>query len=81
MLFLLFAFELLSRALIANAGKNARVSSELAGVMEDKRQLDMEILQLRIQYFQLVTCIRNQWEVMGSDCLIHSVQDQPNYKK
>lgn len=72
--------ELLSRALIANAGKNARVSSELAGVMEDKRQLDVEILQLRTQYFKLVTSIRHQWEVLGSDCLIHSVQEPPKYK-
>ncbi|KAK3883785.1 hypothetical protein Pcinc_011910 [Petrolisthes cinctipes] len=67
-------------ALIANAGKNAKVCSELAGVMEQKKQLDMDILQLHNQYLKLVTSIRNKWMVVKSDGFLPSLQHQPKYK-
>ncbi|KAK3874029.1 hypothetical protein Pcinc_021003 [Petrolisthes cinctipes] len=66
--------------LIGKVYGNGLSCSELAGLLEKKRNLDLDILQQRVKYTNLVSNITNKWKAIDNLTLTDSTHN-PQVKK
>ncbi|KAK4299685.1 hypothetical protein Pmani_028056 [Petrolisthes manimaculis] len=66
--------------LIGKVYENGERCSELVGLLEEKRNLDRDILQQRVKYTNLVTNITNKWKAIDNLTLSDSTHN-PQVKK
>lgn len=70
----------LNRTLIGKVCENARNCSELVGLLEEKRKLDIDILQQRLKYTNLVNSITNKWKAI-ENLTLTDASHTPQVKK